>query len=166
MAKRAKKRSKIVAKKINSKKIPTPIKIISILFYISAILSILSGILMVISGIAGTAIMAVLGVDKIIELIPGLDVTKVIIGELFLVTIIFGGIMALVIGILEYFIGRDLKKGKKWAYIVAVILVLLGLIKVIFALIINPLSAILGLIIYGVFGYYLLVNKKVKKFFS
>ncbi|MFA6023078.1 MAG: hypothetical protein WC781_03245 [Candidatus Pacearchaeota archaeon] len=166
MVKKRKVKNKVMNIKNNFKKsAPKEVKVLSILFYIFAVLSVISGLLMMLGGITGTALIGMLGVDQVMQLVPGLDLSQVIVGEIAFITIIFAGVIAILIGGVEWFIGRDLMKGKKWAYVVALILVIFGILNALMTFILNPFSAIISLIIYGILLYYLWFNKTVRNFF-
>lgn len=157
-------RSSRVSLRSSSRNPPMAIKIISIIFYIFAAFSIAGGILIMLGGAAGSAILATLGVDKVMSLVPGASIETIILGAGLLTVLIFVGILSILLGILEIFLGRGLWKRQKWAYIITVIFIILEFLKALFGILITPAS-IVGLIIYGVLGYYLIFNHRVKDYF-
>lgn len=124
--------------------VPTGAKVISVLYYIGAVLGIILGLLFLLG--AGA-------LESIAEQIPLLAVLG---AGLF----VLGGIILIALGILGFFIGRGLWKGRNWVRVVAIILACLGFITAIFSF------DILGIIIHGIIGGYLLFSTRVKKAFT
>jgi len=134
--------------KMEGKKIPTGVKVISILYYITAILAIIFGLLFLFGG------------GAIANLIPGLGILG---GGLFIVI----GIIFIGLGILGFFIGRGLWKAKKWARILVIVFAGLGIISAITQMVQGDfMSSIINLAINGIIGGYLIISKKVKKTFA
>lgn len=136
---------------VNGKTVPTGVKVISVLYYISAGLCALFGILFMVGGGMMSSIIAQLP----------------IIGALGSIVFIAGGILMLGIGVLSFFIARGLRKTKKWARIVAIIFSCLGVLSAIISMIqAGILGGVSSLAISGAMGGYLLFSKKVKEAFA
>lgn len=158
-------RYKNTSKSYKKTNIPLSVKIISVLAYVSAILSILFGVVLVIGSIIGASLISYVGMQRLIELVPGLSLTQSIIWPA-LLALLFLGFVAIVVGAIEFLIAAGLWKGKKWAYILAVVIVLLALIKNLFLLFVSLSAGIIGVIIYAVIAYFLLFDKKTIKYFA
>jgi|SRR3989344_149147 len=131
--------------------VPTGVKIISVLYYIGAVFGLLFGILFIVG--AGF-------IGSIASQIP-------LIGALGAGLFIVGGIIMIVFGILGFFIGRGLWKGRNWARIVAIIFACLGILIAIISMIQGSIiSNIFSLVINGIIGGYLLFSSKVKEAFA
>ncbi|MCX6747264.1 MAG: hypothetical protein NTU63_03990 [Candidatus Pacearchaeota archaeon] len=77
------------------------------------------------------------------------------------------GILLVGLGILQIFIARGLWRAKKWARIVEIILMCLGMLSSIVSMIQgNIAGSVSSLVISGVIGGYLLFSKKVKETFA
>ncbi len=138
--------------KVNKKvlELPIGVKIISVLYYIAAVSSIILGI----SFLAGASIAR----EALTSQIP----TLVLFGPGML---IFGAVF-LVVGIISFLIGRGLWKGKNWARIVAIIIAGIGIVFAIIGIVQgNIIGTLFRLVLNGVIGGYLLLNKQVKKVF-
>lgn len=133
----------------STKQIPTWVKVISVLYYIGAVVSVLLGIVMLVGG-------GFMG--SMLESMP----FAALFGGLFAVL----GIIMIALAVLAFFIGRGLWKGQKWARIIAIIFAILGVISSLISLIGGDWSQIIGLIINGLIGYYLLFVKSVKEAFA
>ncbi len=122
----------------------TIVKVIAVLYWIGAFFSIIGGLGLLLGGGAlGFALGALGG-----GLLGG-----------FLVAM---GVVFLVIGVLEIFVGLGLWRLKSWARIVAIVLGVLGVISGVISL---PLG-ILTLIISGGIVYFLAFNDEVKGLFK
>ena len=122
-------------------KIPTGVKVVSVLFYIGAALGVLGSIMLFVGG------------SFVAGLLPGFGSLA---GGLF----IGMGIIMLAISVLDIFVGRGLWKGQRWAWITAIVLLVLGFVLSLISL------NILMIIIYGIIGAYLIFSKEVKKVFA
>lgn len=127
------------------REISTGVKIISVLFYIGAVLFLISGIL----SMAGIGLPAETGVP---QLGRGFE--------------IFGGILSIALSVFVFFVGFGLWKGRRWAWITAIVLSCIGILTSLIGLIGGGVGNLIGLIIYAFIGGYLLFNKEVKKAFS
>lgn len=135
---------------VNEKSVPTGVKVISVFYYIGAAFGILFGLLLLIgSGIISSLLGSVLGV-----LGAGL--------------FIFAGLILLALGVFGIFIGRGLWKARHWARVVAIIFACLGILMavIIIALGGSIASNLFNLIIQGIIGGYLFLNKSVKQAFA
>lgn len=133
-------------------KIPTGVKIISIVYYITSVLGLLMGLLFFI----GAGFIGVL-----LEQVPTLQV----IGSGLFVVI---GIIIIALSILGFFIGRGLWKGKNWARILAIIFTIIGIVLIISSMINGGgiTGGIIQLGISAVIGGYLWFSQEVKKAFK
>jgi hypothetical protein len=129
---------------MSDKKIPTGVKVLSIIHYIGAGLYAL------------IALMTIVGMGMITLILPMLA------GFGFLITILLIGL-----AVLSFFIAKGLGKGKNWARILVIIFsglgIILGIIQMIGGDIFN---SILTIIVEGIVGGYLLLNKQVKGYFK
>ena len=132
-------------------RVPTHVKVISVLHYIGAALSLIVGILM----IAGAGLIGSLLGE---------------LGELALVgtgVIVAIGVVFIAFAVLYFFIGRGLWKLQSWARIVAVVLAILGFIGAIMNLASAAIATgIVGLLLYGYIAGYLLFAKDAKRAFK
>jgi len=131
--------------------VPAGVKVISVLYYIGAVFAVIFGLLFLFG--AGMISSFISQIPLLVA--PGTSV--------FIVT----GIIMIAIGVLSFFVGRDLWKARKWARIVAIIFAALGvLIGVISMIQGNITSNIVGLVINLVIGGYLLISSNVKQAFA
>lgn len=133
---------------MNGKIIPTGVKVIAVLYFIIS------------------AILIILGIFSI--LVGGLTIEFPILGTLGSAMFKFMGFIVLGLSILYFFTGRGLWKGKNWARIVAIIFAIIGLINSLIPMFSqqNMIGNVLGLIINGFMGGYLIFNSKAKDVFS
>jgi len=135
---------------VPTKIVPTGVKIISVLSYIGAVILFISGIALLIgAGFVGSLLAAI----PLIETLgAGLFVA--------------GGIIMIGFGVLFFFIGRGLWKGRRWARIVVIVFAFLGVLMSIISMIMGGiLTGIPSIIIDLAIGLYLLLNSSVKKAF-
>ena len=136
---------------IGTKNIPVGVKIISVLYYIGAVLGVIFGILFLVgAGFMGS----------IASQIP-------LIGILGAGLFVFGGIILIILGVLGFFIGRGLWKGKNWIRIVAIIFSCLGIIMAIFLIAGGSIfNGIFNLLVQGLVSGYLMFDSSVKEAFA
>ncbi len=135
----------------NEKSVPTGIKIISVLYYIGAAFGVIFGLLFFV-GAGAIGIVA-----NQIPLLSALG------SGLFIV----GGIVMIGLGVLSFFIGKDLRKTKPWARVVVIIFSALGALSAVASMIQGNISGnILNLAIQLGIGGYLLFNNNVKQAFA
>jgi hypothetical protein len=157
MAKRKGKR-KTSQRKI---RIPLGLKIIAILTYVKAFFLILGGIGLFLGGIISSAIVGSLGIDKILQMMGEAtgslspEVTVFILSSL-----ILGGVLVIIFGIIAWYIGRGLWRGRNWARVVVIVLMAIAFIE---GLVGFDLAT---LIFSGIVGGYLWFNKDVQKYYS
>lgn len=134
---------------IHKQQVPVGIKIISIIYYVGGILGIINGVLKIFSGLLLLSVKEYLGTS------------------FSLFSFIFFGIIMIGGGILTLFIARGLWKAKRWARIVTIISVCLGIIASVIMLTQgkNIVVYILGIILNFAIVGYLLFNNNVKKAF-
>jgi len=131
-----------------SSSIPTGVKVISVLYYISAALALIGGLAL----LFGSSAMSNIEV-------PGL---ALIGAEMFIGL----GIFAIAMAVLDFFIARGLWKAQKWARILVIILSALAVLGSLIQLVQGEVSNIIGLIVAAIIGGYLLFSKKVKAAFA
>lgn len=160
-----------------SKNIPTSLRAISVLFYVFAVLSFLLGIIFLVVGFGGSAYINSIGseafINQILELnsdsaiemqefsLNDIDLIK---SMLFIVGIV-GGIITIALGVLYIFVGRGLMQRKKWAWITAIVLISLGILRYIVGGLLGGSTSIFMLAIFLVIGYFLVIDKEVRKIF-
>ncbi len=136
---------------IQQKQVPVGVKIISVLYFIAAILLIILGALFIV----GAGLVSILAEQISILSLIGT-------GAFVIVGIIFIGL-----GILGFFVGIGLWKGRGWARILAIIFSVIGIIVSSIEMYRGQTSEnIFGLIISLVILVYLLFSKKVKVAFA
>jgi len=131
--------------------IPTLVKVISILYYVMAGLLVLLGLSFIFGG--GY-------LNSILQSIPILN----ILGILGSALLVFAGVVMILFGILDFFIGRGLWHTKNWARILVIVFAILGILASF-----NSLTTAVGIIslLYNLaIGGYLLFSKEAKKAFK
>ena len=127
---------------------PLGIKILAILFWITSAMCVLFAIFAIFGGYAFSTLIGA-------SLSAGLGL---------------GGVLAVIlisIAVLDFFIGRGLWKGQNWARILVIIFLIINVPLNLLALFTGAyISGIIGLIISGLVGWYLLFNEKVKSAFA
>jgi len=133
------------------KEVPILVKVISILYYISAGLGVLF------------AIFLFVGFGFLSTLMPFLTT----ISAVGYILVIFCAIMVLAFSILSFFIARGLSKAKNWARMLAIVFACLGILGVLSSLFSGfSFALIVQLAVHGAMGGYLLFNKEVIKAFK
>ena len=125
------------------KEMPTGVKLIAVLYYVSAAVGVLLGILFLAAG-------GLLG-----STIPFLAALGVV-----------GGIIFLAFGIVSFFIGRGLWQGKDWARIIAIVFAAIGLLSSLLTIAGSLVGGLIGLILHGAIIWYLMFNKEGKNAFK
>jgi hypothetical protein len=133
------------------------LKAIKIIFYISAVFAIIIAILSFTTGVILAEFIESLLTQGTSEgsgfaLLSSIGATAIVII----------GILSLLWGILSFIIARGLGKRKNWARITGAILLIIGLIFPLISIVTGSFRGYIGLIIDGVFIYYLLFNKEVR----
>jgi hypothetical protein len=142
--------------RMDMSKIPTGVKVVSVIYYISAFLFALFGLLII---VGSNAI-----ISYLITAAPELATVKY--GTLLAIGVIVGIVM-IGIGILSFFIGKGLWRLRQWARIVAIIFGIFGLLSTIFSIATGFIvTQIVSLLIDGFITGYLLFSKDVKKAFK
>ena len=136
--------------------VPTLVKVIAVLYYIGAAFSVLFGILLIAGG-------AFLGELLSTAMGGGFGALAGALGS---AIFIVSGIIMIALAVLSFFIARGLWKAKKWARIVAIIFAILGVLSALSAIIQGNFGNIIGLVINGAIGGYLLFSKDVKAAFA
>jgi len=142
-----------------TRKVPTGVKVIAVLDYISAAIFLLFVIFSLILGI-----WLLVYPESIAQNLPAN-----LFGELFSVIATFvlaAGLVSLGLAILLFFVAKGLWKGKNWARIFTIIVSIIWLIFSFVQLFRGDFGQILNIIIYGLIGGYLLFSKKVKAAFT
>ena len=132
--------------------VPVGVKIIAVLYYISVFFVLISGYILTFKP------------NFVIEMSPQLKALRPKL-------LIAFGILLLAIGILNFFVGYGLWKGKKWARTTAIVFGILGAIGAIIPLFLQNvsrgiISIILNLLINSLIAVYLLFDKKAKDAFA
>ena len=92
---------------------------------------------------------------------------RMLFGSFFAQNFLISGIISILLSPLLFFIGRGLKKAKKWARTGAILTSLLGFVVSAISLIQGDyLASSIRLILFGYIAGYLLFSKKVKQFFK
>ena len=158
------------AEKIKTKEMPFWIKVLAVLDYIGAVCFILFGItLLILAPVIGKT-----GIDKIQnEYISGADYQQLLqnnpdlakstleLTMAVLKGLTYIGIVLIILGVIYFFIGRGLWKGKNWARIVESVFSVLGLILSLSSLFSGNFFSIFSILINGLIAWYLLFNKNV-----
>lgn len=157
-----KKSKQITSKNIKEsrKEPPTSIRTIAIINFIYSALLILGALFFIVVGIIAIAAGPTILGDEILQ-----DAGPLIsIAGAFLIVF---GLISLGIGILYFFVGKGLWKGKNWARITSIILSIIGVIFTIMFLVIDvTFSNLVGLIISAGIIYYLGFDEKTKSYFK
>ena len=143
---------------VGEKKAPIGVKILSILYFVGAFASLVLAILLIIAGaLGGTTLFRAAGN------IPGYD----LIAGFLTVFAIVAGVIILVLGVLEFFIGRGLWKGRNWARIVAIIFSVLGILGSINSFLTEQYTSGGAILAVNLLIFtYLIFSRKVKGFFK
>ena len=127
-------------------KIPSGVKVIAVLYYISAALLFIFGIL-------------AMALPGIVPLPAPFAVAQGVI--------IILGLFMLLLAVLSFFIARGLWKGRQWAYFLAILLAVLGLINNIAGFFLNGYNhaALIMLVVNAAIASYLMFDKNAKAAF-
>ncbi len=167
MAKRGKVKRKLSRRNfIKPIKAPLSTKIVAVFFYIIAILTLLFGLIVIIGGLFGIALFSAVDSQKLAELVPSISLWNELLTTGLFVKVISAGLGIFVWGIIQFIIANGLLKGRKLAYLAAVIIVFIGFVLSLSLVIALDWSALAGFVIYGILGYLLLFDKKSRKFFE
>ncbi|MBI2629381.1 hypothetical protein HYW74_04835 [Candidatus Pacearchaeota archaeon] len=167
MAKRGKVKRKLSRRNfIKPIKAPLSTKIVAVFFYIIAILTLLFGLIVIIGGLFGVALFSAVDSEKLAELIPSISLWNDLINQGLFTAILLSGAGIFIWGIIQFLIANGLLKGRKLAYLAAVIIIFIGFILSLSLVITLDWSALAGFVIYGILGYLLLFDKKSRKFFE
>lgn len=132
---------------VKVKEIPTGVKILSILSYIGAVFTLLAGLAMIFVA------------DSILNLIPSGVLSSIgitLTGSI----MVFAGIVCILFGLLDYFVGRGLWNGKNWARILVLVFSVLSVVSSIVPFDLG------SLVIGGVIIWYLGFNENAKSYFK
>ena len=139
--------------------VPLGIKIISIIYYIGAGIFALTALGFIVIGIVSMLntelITSTGGFPDFIKNSPN-------IGLAILIT----GFLIALLAILCFFVAIGVNRGRRWARILIIIFVAIGILSGFVALFSGEAKGILNLIFSGIVGGYLLFNKEAKEFFS
>jgi len=131
--------------------VPTGVKVISVCYYIGAVVLFIVGILCFVGG-------GFIG--------PLLTTLLPFLGTLATGLFIVCSVIAIGFGVLSFFVGRGLWKGRNWARIVAIVFTFLGVLSAIFSIPVDIVSGIFSLLVNLVIALYLLLSSSVKKAFE
>ncbi|OGI14615.1 hypothetical protein A3K63_03700 [Candidatus Micrarchaeota archaeon RBG_16_49_10] len=127
---------------------PLGVSIISILGFVGALVLIAIGIALL--------VFAELGEALLMSMFPFFGVIlKIAIG-------VVGGIMIL-LGVLTLVISYGLWKMKKWAWIIGMVLLGIGVLRDLGSLVVSPLSSTVGIAVNAIILYYLWTNRELFK---
>lgn len=136
---------------VKENKTPVLIKVISVLYYIGAGLAFLGGLILIL----GSGFWSTIFASSQPELATiGAGV------------FIFLGVLFLLWGTLNVFVGRGLWKLQTWARIVVIIFSIFGVLIGLISIISGNFGEIISLGINGLVGWYLLFHEEVKKAFN
>ncbi len=134
-----------------TKRVPTGVKAISILYYVGAVLMVLLAILFIVG--AGA-------VSTLLEQYP-------ILSALGSGVLILVGIIMIALAVLYFFVAKGLTELKSWARILVIVFSVIGFLSALSTLFSGDVAgSIFSLVINGVIGYYLWFGKEPKKAFS
>jgi len=145
---------------------PIGIKIVSIFFLISGLLAILFGALVFLGALLGFSLLSSGDVQNMIDNNPGLSILGIESGTGLFTTIFILGIFVLFWGVIEWYIGKGLWRAVRIWYVAASILILIGLLTSLALVISLSYSGLIPLILYGVFGYFLWIDKNSRAYFG
>ncbi len=158
-----------------AKNMPLGVKILAILNYISTVMLVLIGIVLIIL----TSAVGKVGIDKIqqeyvnsadyqqlLQNDPTVAQTSLTFTLLVLKNLQYIGIILILLGVLCFFLGRGLWKGKNWARIVEAVFAVFGFVVGVAGLVSLNFSAVFNVLINGLIGWYLLFNKNVLRAFN
>ena len=145
---------------------PIGIKIVSIFFLISGLLGILFGALVFLGALLGFSLLSSVDVQSMINNNPGLSILGIESGTGLFTTIFILGVFVLFWGVIEWYIGKGLWRAVRIWYVAASILILIGLLTSLALVISLSYSGLIPLILYGVFGYFLWLDKNSRAYFG
>ncbi len=132
---------------IMDKVIPTGVKIISVLYYISAAFLVLGGILVTV----GSSFLGSVAEYGNVSSSLGVGV----------------GVFLIALAVLNFFIARGLWKGQSWARIISIVFNVLGVLGAIYGIVQGMyVQPIVSLLINAAIGGYLLFSSEVKAAFA
>jgi uncharacterized protein YacL len=143
------------------KQIPTPVKVVSVLYYIGAVYYALK-----VFGFEGGITLAA-GVDIISSVwkrIPFHELNFISNDTGLTGTIIY--ILIFGVAILEFFVAKDLWKGRNWARIMMIIFSVIGILIGVFSFIKYPFDAVFTLLTNGLIAGYLIFSRKTREAFQ
>jgi len=163
----AKKRGSVkrIVKSSNSS-VPIGVKLISVLFYVSAVFGILIGLVLAIGG--SIFVKTGSGQEIIQAAAQQLGAgASILTSESLTVLFVGFGIAFLILGIVEMLIARGLWKARQWARIVTIVLMILAVINSIGELVQGRIAGgIFDLLISAAIAVYLSFNGRVRKSFA
>jgi uncharacterized membrane protein (DUF2068 family) len=133
--------------------VPTLVKVLAVLDYISAGLLALFGL---------ASLFAAGYLTSVLSSIPILSILGLLGSGIF----IFLGIVMLLFSVLDFFIGKGLWKGKNWARILTIVLSSIGAFFSLISLFSGSFTSIISLLIEAAIVGYLGFSKEVKKAFK
>ena len=142
----SKKRSRASKAPKRKRVAPVGVKIISILYYITAFFSVFSGLFLLFGSKVFSSIVPFTGSFASLS--------------------VLGGLASIVLGVLAYIIGKNLWAGINWARIVVLVIAVLGLLGEVIAIFSSAKLNVVSLIINAIIAWYLTYNNEVKKYFS
>jgi|GEM_PF-5213041 len=132
-----------------ARKIPLGINIISIIILISGIVSLLAGVVM-------------LGLYFATPVIPdGLSFMTYLSPVILIL-----GIILMIFAIFRFIVFSALRKGRKWAYVLVLVIEILSLLVALINIIMGNYAVTLSLLISAIIVSYLIFSKKVRRYYN
>jgi phosphoglycerol transferase MdoB-like AlkP superfamily enzyme len=163
----ARKKSKLAVKKVSAnttKTMPLGVKAISILAYIGAVMFVLISIILLSVGIWVSS--SDNAAKLVQEAASSLEITTVVTATDFGVAAIALAVVGILTAVIYFFVGKGLWQGARWARIVVIIYAVIQIVSNIGTAIRGSItSGLIGVIVYGIIGWYLMFSKEAKQAF-
>ncbi|MEK6818813.1 MAG: hypothetical protein AABY10_02670 [Nanoarchaeota archaeon] len=143
-----------------SSNVPGFVKVIALLYYISAVLTILTGMILSYESFGGSHLRSSLGVDSILSYTTGGNPIDEWFLPLFFSSLILGSLFLIIVGIVEVIVGNSLLKAKNWARILTIVLMCVSLVGALAS--VDLISVVVSVLI----GSYLWFNRAVRRAFK
>jgi hypothetical protein len=158
------KRAKKVNKKETKASIPLGVQIIAILAYIgSGVMALMTLLLLI-----GTSWL--LNTDNSAELLRQMSssfgaISSEITPSSIAVYAVLIVIICALLAVINFFVGRGLWCGQKWARILVIIYAVVQVVSGLLSIVTSPAKGIFAILLYGIIGAYLAFSVDAKKFF-
>ncbi len=140
-----------------SSPVPVFVKVISLLYYITAVLAIITGIVLFVDGIGLANWRNGLGAETIFGY--NLNPVSALVVGFITINLVVAGLLHIALGVFQVFIGNSLLRGKNWARILTIVFMVLSLANALINL--DIITTILSCLI----GSYLWLDRGVKRVF-